>query len=141
MKRLIIIGLAAVFMLGLLGNRAMAVKVVAKSSNDSSQTKALPPAPNKPSGQNTEKAPANTPSTEQKPAVIAPPQISQPPRDKFIDRDNDGINDNIKQHKEPEIKRDRAEPSRPIETPKKSEPSKNSQSQKDDEKQTNSKKH
>lgn len=141
MKRLIISSLAIAVMLVVLGNQAMAVKVVAKSSNDSSQTKALPPAPNKPAETKAEKPPSNPPSTEQKPAVTPPPQIPQPPRDKFIDRDNDGINDNIKQHKEPEIKRDRAEPSRPIDTPKKSVPSKKSESSKDDEKKTVSKKH
>ena len=141
MKRLIVFNLAIAVMLGVLGNQALAVKVVAKSSNDSSQTKALPPAPNKPSQTKAEQPPTNPPSTEQKPAVATPPQIAQPPRDKFIDRDNDGINDNIKQHKEPEIKRDRVESLRPIDTPKKSEPSKKSESAKDEEKKTVSKKH
>jgi hypothetical protein len=128
-------------MLVVLGNEAMAVKVVAKSSNDSSQTKALPPAPNKPSETQAEKQPANPPSAEQKPAIVTPPQIPQPPRDNFIDRDNDGINDDIKQHREPQIKRDRVEPSKPIDTPKKSEPSKKNEDRKDDEKKTISKKH
>lgn len=141
MKRSIIFNLVMAAMLAMLGNEAMAVKVVAKSSNDSSQTKALPSAPNNPSQIKAEQPPTNPPSAEQKPAVVTPPQIPQLPRDNFIDRDNDGINDDIKQHREPQVKRDRAEPSKPIDTPKKSEPSKRNEDTKDDEKKTISKKH
>lgn len=141
MKRLIVFTLTIAVMLVFLGNQAMAVKVVAKSGSDSSQTKALPPAPNKPAETQGEQPPVNPPTTEQKPAAAAPSQIPQPPRDKFIDRDDDGINDNIKQHKEPQIKRDKVEPSKPIDTPKKSEPSKKNEDKKDDEKKAASRKH
>jgi hypothetical protein len=122
------------------GNQAMAIKAVSKSSNDSVQTKTSPATPDKPSDIKTPQSPT-PPSVGQKPATPAPPETPTSPRDNFIDRDNDGINDNIKQHKEPEIKRDRVEPSRPVETPRKSEPVKKNETKKADDEKTSSKKH
>jgi len=145
MKRLTLISLAAVIILGLLGSEAMAVKVVTKSSTDSSQTKTLPPAPNKPSESKSGSIPtqpaAGSQATEQKPKMTDPVPVPTPPRDNFIDRDNDGINDNIKQNKEPEIKREKIEPSKPKDTPKKSEPVKKIDIKKDEERKTSTKKH
>jgi hypothetical protein len=122
------------------GNQAMAIKAVSKSSNDSAQAKTPPATPDKPSEIKPAQSPT-PPSSGQKPATPAPPVTPTSPRDNFIDRDNDGINDNIKQHKEPEIKRDRMEPSRPVETPRKSEPVKKIETKKGDDEKTNSKKH
>jgi hypothetical protein len=110
------------------GNQAMAVKAVPKSSSDTAQAKTPPATPDKPS----DLKPTQSPT---------PPETPTSPRDNFIDRDNDGINDNIKQHKEPEIKRDRVEPSRPVETPRKSEPIKKVETKKADDEKTSSKKH
>jgi hypothetical protein len=122
------------------GNQAMAVKAVPKSNSDSAQAKTLPATPDKPSDLKTTQSPT-PPSAGQKAATPAPPETPTSPRDNFIDRDNDGINDNIKQHKEPEIKRDRVEPSRPVETPRKSEPVKKVETKKADDEKTSSKKH
>jgi hypothetical protein len=70
------------------------------------------------------KFPAKEPIKEQKPAP-KPDMFVPPPKDKFIDRDGDGINDNIQKSKPPEIKREqppkieRKEPPKKIETKEK----------------------
>jgi hypothetical protein len=140
MKRVIIFELALVLALSVLGNQAMALKAVSKSSNDSAQAKTPPSTPDKPSDTKPAATPI-PPSAGQKPAEPSTPAVPVVPRDNFIDRDGDGINDNIKQHKEPEIKRERTEPSRPVETRQKSESSKNTESKKTDETTSSSKKH
>jgi hypothetical protein len=121
-------------------NHAMAIKAVSKSSNDSAQAKTSPTTPDKPPDIKPAQSPT-APSAGQKAATPAPPETPSSQRDNFIDRDNDGINDNIKQHKEPEIKRDRMEPSRPVETPRKNEPEKKVETKKADDEKTSSKKH
>ena len=89
---------------------ASAVKKVPKPDIDSSGLNAPQTAP--------EKTPKSLPVPEQQPN--SQPTKSQPvipsqppaPRDNFIDRDGDGINDDIHQRKPPEIKRDNTEPPR-----------------------------
>jgi|GEM_PF-2184110 hypothetical protein len=141
MKKVIIITLTMAVSLGILGNRALAIKVVPKSNSDSSHTKTPPPVPIKPAETATGQPSTRPSSSGQKSNEAVSSEIPQPPRDKFIDRDNDGINDDIKRHQEPQIKRDRAEPARPIEIPKRSEPAKKNEEPKGEEKKVEAKKH
>ena len=140
MKRQILICLAIVAGLIVWGNQAMAIKVVAKSSNDSAQSKTTPPAPDK-SADAKSAQPTVPASSGQAQSPSSPVVHPAPPQDNFTDRDGDGINDNIRQHKEPEIKRDKIEPSRKTEQPQRSEPTKTPESKKADDQKTSSGKH
>jgi hypothetical protein len=140
MKRFTIYAPAITIALFIWGNQAMALKAVSRSKGDSAQVKNPPSTPEKPADSNQAPNPA-PPSDNQRPQTPTRPDMPKAPQDNFIDRDGDGINDNIKQHKEPEIKRERAEPSKPIETPRKSEPVKSPEKSKESDSSSSSKKH
>jgi hypothetical protein len=97
---------AFIIMLGILliawGNSAYALKKVLKSGNDTTENKTAQGEQAKPN-----QPPANQPS-QVSPRPNLPPPMA--PKDDFIDKDGDGINDNLERIKLPEIKKDRIEP-------------------------------
>jgi len=110
----------------------MAVKKVAKSGGDTSESVTAPTAPDnanwqgevnpdRPSEPATPSPQSGQSSTQPgQPSTPAPHQdrvVPPPPQDNFIDRDGDGINDNIQCRKRPEIKKDKIEPPQKIEPP------------------------
>jgi hypothetical protein len=141
MNRQVMIGLAITAGLIVWGNQAMAVKAVAKSSgDDTAQAVTAPSAPDKAADAKPAQPIAPAPKG-QAPSQAQPVVRPSPPQDNFIDRDGDGINDNIPQHRPPEIKRDRVEPSRKTQQPQRNEPSRAPESRKAEERKTGSSKH
>jgi len=126
MKKVITYTLA--LFIALSGASAFAVqKVPKKSKNDSTKIKAAEKPDNKlpVKKQPAEDIKPQQPVTKQpeiiKQPVSKPPQVAPvPKKDSFIDRDGDGINDNIKKRKAPEIIKERPprvvkeKPSKPV---------------------------
>ncbi len=99
MKKIIAVFL--IIFIGVFSSDALAVKKVPKKGKKDS-TKA----------QSSVKTEKKLPEKKQPPKEIKippppPPQKSAPAKDNFIDRDGDGINDNIRKSKPPEVKKER----------------------------------
>jgi hypothetical protein len=102
MKRFTFIIMMAILVV-VWGNSAFAVKKVPKTGNDTTANKAV---------QSDSVKPNQPAANQQQPPAATRPSapITIPPKDDFIDRDGDGINDNLERSKPPEIKNDRFEP-------------------------------
>ena len=110
------------------GASAFAVqKVAKKSSNDSTKIKAAEkaekkiPAKKQPNENTKPQQPAAKPPEKPKQPAYKPPKPAPvPQKDSFIDKDGDGINDNIKKRKTPAVIKDRPikvvkeKPSKPV---------------------------
>jgi len=112
MKKIIAYTLA--LFIALSGTSVFAVqKVAKKSKSDSTKIKAVEkaekkiPAKKQPSENTKKQQPAEKPQEKLKQPEYKPPKPAPvPQKDSFIDKDGDGINDNIKKRKTPAVIKD-----------------------------------